>query len=168
MCIPLSICSKRRGRPNAHLAWFHGRSASSAGVSHLTHSPSPAHYRPSFSAAGPRYRSSDPLFTPLVPFVCLSLPSSSFSSITSLLLYPSLSISLLTMSLTSNAETFFSPAKPLVTVDKMTSLGGSNVHTHRFSSLAILGIAFAILNSWVAMSASLSVVLVSDGSVAMI
>ncbi|CAO1632880.1 unnamed protein product [Parajaminaea phylloscopi] len=69
---------------------------------------------------------------------------------------------------TAAGTTQTTQAKPFVALDEVASLGGPNVHTNRFSFLAILGLAFAILNSWVAMSASLSVVLVSGGPVAML
>lgn len=59
-------------------------------------------------------------------------------------------------------------AKPVVVLDEVASSSQANVHANRFSFLAILGLAFAILNSWVAMSASLSVVLPSGGPVAML
>ncbi|CAO1622827.1 unnamed protein product [Sympodiomycopsis kandeliae] len=58
--------------------------------------------------------------------------------------------------------------KPAVVLDDLASLGGPAVHADRFSFAAILGLAFAVLNSWVAMSASLSVVLPSGGPVAML
>lgn len=59
--------------------------------------------------------------------------------------------------------------KPDVALDDVASVGGhQHAHTSRFTPLSILGIAFAILNSWVAGAASLSVVLVSGGPVAML
>lgn len=59
-------------------------------------------------------------------------------------------------------------SKPAVVLDDLASMGGPAVHADRFSFWAILGLAFAVLNSWVAMSASLSVVLSSGGPVAML
>lgn len=60
--------------------------------------------------------------------------------------------------------------KASVALDDVSSTAYAQAHTHpdRFSFWAILGLAFAVLNSWVAMSASLSVVLPSGGPVAML
>ena len=53
-----------------------------------------------------------------------------------------------------------------VAVDDMGSLSGA--HIARFTFLGLLGLSFAILNSWVAAAASLSVVLSSGGPVAIV
>ncbi|PWN27925.1 amino acid transporter [Jaminaea rosea] len=69
---------------------------------------------------------------------------------------------------TAAPSTSTTAAKPDVAVEDLGTVDGPHIHQSRFSFIAIVGLAFAILNSWVAMSASLNLALPSGGPVAVL